>query len=1174
MNEKDYEVLTAAELDELSDGYEADEDITIPYVETRKTPLDGIFPDKYQIPDKYLTPVKRQFTSNCWTYAATCSLETFLLSHGKIPSNTDIYAVFSEAHFTYDMFDLDASGMKKNLRGKLPHPPTATKKKPGYGGNRTLAAAYYGRGGGAVANITDPALPKTSILTARSPETGAKKERKFYVTGYQFLADPTGAPPCKHFIDQIKYCLSDGTSVGISLLWNSTEFMNIKTSGGKETRSYYSPDNSMIPSGVKRGHHAVSVVGWDDTYSKSNFKTVYGSAPLSNGAFLCRNSHGTTNTWDGYFWLSYEDANMKGGSCVMDIMEDFCKIPRKVYARASFGMMEGIGQSASKVEFSVKYTTEEDDEELTHVGLFNLTPCVADVSMTPAGKAAITILKNYDLSYAGYHAVPIPSPQLIPAAGTDFTITCTYTPYLYGNVLAPCERHRIISGQDLYANIQLVKDTCYVNGTDLYTKKNTYGNIALYALMRKAGTQGSDLAAAYSSLSLPAPVENRIDNLPAAAGNQPLEWRLEPVEAGLYMPSYPASPLKKYSVGSYTGLINTSAAAPATDYITCIIGTGNFAMKKVFSVTLPAYSPGTYSFTLGTVANGNEVDISGTFPIPGAAVEISANDADTQTVTVDSKGNWSIKKFILYKDSWKDQYQNTSVHVTIYDDQKNVLSSGTSSVKLKRPFTFSETTMIATVTVLTSLGVLATIGWLINNYCCNGTVATCCCGGVELSGSIAGNKYLRLEDANLRNDGLIEEAASLNRVHKTKLDLMSNGTNGKSDFAGLAKKISKGGYVSNCSVSGCCDAGGANFGGLFLSGENVDVSDCSVHILLKNAGEYGGIAHTLSGSCRLKNVTVTGTADGESAAGIAVNLDGTVENAAVQLTVNATKNASGIAVSSSADVSQINVCGTFQSSDGNASGGVIHFEKGSITNTRVSGTISGKTGASGLAVTQKSPATISKCFTAGRITSSDGNAFGISPGISKDSSAVSDCLCVCSEISGAGSARISAFPSTACMAYDRIFSSNPLTSSGEVLKTAAELLEEATYAALDWDFKNQWFIDQKKKIPCLKNTTAAYDFPFPYAYPTQNGKYTFSVGNPIVFYGAKNTDTSKIKWSISSQDTLLRIAEPELLLSSDEFYLQLMLAGSSEAAFDFTLTSLLAGHEYSITFPISIIASV
>ena len=36
MNEKDYEVLTAAELDELSDGYEADEDITIPYVETRK----------------------------------------------------------------------------------------------------------------------------------------------------------------------------------------------------------------------------------------------------------------------------------------------------------------------------------------------------------------------------------------------------------------------------------------------------------------------------------------------------------------------------------------------------------------------------------------------------------------------------------------------------------------------------------------------------------------------------------------------------------------------------------------------------------------------------------------------------------------------------------------------------------------------------------------------------------------------------------------------------------------------------------------------------------------------------------------------------------------------------------------------------------------------------------
>ena len=44
-------------------------------------------------------------------------------------------------------------------------------------------------------------------------------------------------------------------------------------------------------------------MGWDDTYSASNFKTT----PPGDGAWICRNSWGKTSGKEGFFYVSYYD---------------------------------------------------------------------------------------------------------------------------------------------------------------------------------------------------------------------------------------------------------------------------------------------------------------------------------------------------------------------------------------------------------------------------------------------------------------------------------------------------------------------------------------------------------------------------------------------------------------------------------------------------------------------------------------------------------------------------------------------------------------------------------------------------------------------------------------------------------------------------------------------------
>ncbi|MGN0502828.1 MAG: C1 family peptidase [Ruminococcus sp.] len=76
-----------------------------------------------------------------------------------------------------------------------------------------------------------------------------------------------------------------------------------------DATTYNSNTNSFYTDiSVDSASHAVLLVGWDDNYSKENFREEL--QPSSDGAWLVKNSWGTSANSDGYYWISYEDVSL------------------------------------------------------------------------------------------------------------------------------------------------------------------------------------------------------------------------------------------------------------------------------------------------------------------------------------------------------------------------------------------------------------------------------------------------------------------------------------------------------------------------------------------------------------------------------------------------------------------------------------------------------------------------------------------------------------------------------------------------------------------------------------------------------------------------------------------------------------------------------------------------
>ena len=199
-----------------------------------------------------VTAVRNQSTcGSCWTFATFGSLESDLL--------------------TGESRDLSENNLK-NLHG-FDWTPCA-------GGNGNMSMAYLTRWDGPI-NESDDSYRATDANTSPAGLTPQK-----HVQNVLILAGRGSALTN----DALKTAVMTYGAIHTSMTWDDAAY------NAGSAAYYYSGSASL--------NHDVTLVGWDDNYSATNFKT----APAGDGAFLIKNSWGSSWGQSGYFWISYYDS--------------------------------------------------------------------------------------------------------------------------------------------------------------------------------------------------------------------------------------------------------------------------------------------------------------------------------------------------------------------------------------------------------------------------------------------------------------------------------------------------------------------------------------------------------------------------------------------------------------------------------------------------------------------------------------------------------------------------------------------------------------------------------------------------------------------------------------------------------------------------------------------------
>lgn len=307
-------------------------------ISTEKFAADGVntlrvFPEKYDLRNvdgkSYVTPIKFQNPwGTCWAFSSIASLESSVIMQG---AGTAEDVDYSEKAIVW-------------YGGQLQKGENDTGKKEGVEYISADSSQVYNAGGRIfsastqmsswIGTSTEEQVPyQNKEETMESIFLNGKEvyyydplgdwtlddthlyDRAYqlkntqYVCGYTDLVsggleeDDVNRYIQNNTIPQIKTLLTDRGAVAISFCADESSPDDV----GNSTSSYFNEEhNAQYNPDRGQANHGVTIVGWDDNYSKENFSIT----PPGDGAWIVKNSWSDAWGDQGYFYLSYYDSTI------------------------------------------------------------------------------------------------------------------------------------------------------------------------------------------------------------------------------------------------------------------------------------------------------------------------------------------------------------------------------------------------------------------------------------------------------------------------------------------------------------------------------------------------------------------------------------------------------------------------------------------------------------------------------------------------------------------------------------------------------------------------------------------------------------------------------------------------------------------------------------------------
>ena len=371
------------------------------------TATDITLPSSYSSVDKgYVTSVKNQLPwGTCWAFAACAAMETYALAHGMESLASDVdFSEYGLAYITY----LDS--MHTSTTGDYTY---STDKYVGFyqGGNNEYAFKTLSKGVG-IYNESG-SLYENSVNTGNVSKYVPKdSDMEYVLTGQHYIS--------MQDTDVVKAAILEHGAVA------SDYYAASAYSNNNYTYSYnYKLDYS---------NHAITIVGWDDNKSKSLFtitdKNGKKHTPSKNGAWLVKNSWGTSFGDNGYSWISYDDVSINATNAVVyeiapkDMYDnvyqyDGATIYYRTKAGVEFAAVYEIGNTSNQILEAVSFATRSTNVDFA-VSIYK------NDEENALDKGEFLTAQLGRVTSAGYYTVNLPD-GVILSPGDTITIVITFS---------------------------------------------------------------------------------------------------------------------------------------------------------------------------------------------------------------------------------------------------------------------------------------------------------------------------------------------------------------------------------------------------------------------------------------------------------------------------------------------------------------------------------------------------------------------------------------------------------------------------------------------------------------------------------------------------------------------------------------------------------------------------